>query len=422
MRLVKITIYCIGFCLLAVAPPWSLSLKLQPVVMKAGDLSGLAGIPREQLALMVYLAGFWQPAPFQVDPCDGRGYVFGAKPMLGATPPGPVGPDDEIVFMASDAGDRATSPPGAGPVWEVTIEAQGVKRYVYLWAAPASPPRSKLDYVAYRREPNRERVTTPRYVQTFVPEEAFFSDLSVLPPDGDGRDIFDHLKMRSRVYTVAGISVGYNETEFRSRVNGLRDGPVRVIRQNMTSIDILLGLKTPEALVNEIFWRDSFEVPSELRLPYGVDMVINRFDYYQGCDLNRAAGPFIFHSDAGGPVTVDGKMSPAEQAMAQSPVDHHWGMVSGPAGNLFYISDWFDRESPAKIRLFYLDDATVDDGPESERGVSMYGIRLEDGIKLAGGGQRLNIIVYILPQATTVEETKWLLRPVSVKTKRLNTP
>lgn len=388
--------------------------------MKAGDVSGLVGVPRERLALMVFLSGTWQPAPFQVDPRDGRGYVFGPRPLLGTTPPGPVGPADEIVFMASDTGDRASAPPGSGPAWEVTVEAQGVKRYAYLWSAPASPPRSKADYVAYRRDSNRERVTTSRYVQSFVPEEAFFSDLTVLPPDGDGRDIFDRLKMRSRVYTVAGISVGYKETEFRSRVTGLRDGPVRVIRQNQTSIDILLGLKTPEALVNEIFWRDSFEVPSELRLPYGADVIINRFEYYQGCDLNRAAGPFTFRSDAGGPVMVDGKMSPAERAMAQSSVDHHWGMVSGPAGNLFYISDWFDRESPAKIRLFYLDDATVDDGPESEPGVSMYGIRLEDGIKLAGGGQHLNIIVYILPQDTKVEEARELLRPVSVKTKKVH--
>ena len=146
--------------------------------------------------------------------------------------------------------------------------------------------------------------------------------------------------------------------------------------------------------------------------------MVRKFDYHQGCDLNRAAGPFTFQADVGGPVTVDGKMSAAEKALAASNMDHHWGVVSGQAGSVFYISEWFDRSAPVKMRLYYLDDAAVRDGPETEPGESMYGIRLEDGIKLAGAGQRLNIRVFILPRGTSVDEARDLLRPVKVKVNR----
>ena len=422
MKLFRTLVMATGLLLLSASAPLGLAPRLQPVAVSAGQLPGLAGQPRERLALMVWVAGGWQPAPFQVDPADASGYLFGSATLTGATPPGPLGALDEIAFMASDLGEHSEAAPGPGPAWEVEVSVGDEKRYGYLWLAPGTPPRSKADYVAYQRDPSRESIATPRYIQSFAPEAAFYSDLAVLPPDGNGRDMYDRLKLRSKVTTVGGVEVRYSEADFHSRVTGVRDGPVRVIRQNRTSLDVLLGLKTPEALVNEIFWRDSFEVPSELSLPYGANLVISKFDYYQGCDLNRAVGPFTFQADVGGPVAVDGRMTPAEKAMTQSNQDHRWGMVSGQAGSVFYIAEWFERSAPVKLRLYYMDDATMPDGPENEPGQSMYGIRLENGLKLAGAGQKLNFRVFILPAGTSVEEAKGLLGPVKVRISPINHP
>ncbi|HUT54307.1 MAG TPA: hypothetical protein VM658_13040 [bacterium] len=405
----------------------SLALTVKPVVIRLGDLPGLAGAPREKLAVMAYKDGIARPVPFQVDPGDGAGYVLGTpeRPLTDPTPPGPAGARDELVFMAGDAGERGPAPPEMKNPCAIEardpITGQSVWAYAGVWTQ-GPPPRSKEDYVAYQIAPEMEKVVTPHYVQDYGPSELFISDMFILPAaGGDGRDIFDKLKMRSSITAAAGaIKMSFSEEDFVSEIVGVRDGPVRVIRRNKTALKFFLGLTTPSVLVDGMFYRDSYEVPATLQLPFRADLVLSSMTYYQGCDLSLAAGPFTYYADvAPSGVKVDGVMSEQEKALANSAAEHSWGLVTGPAGTLFYQARWQKAGTPTRILPFYDDEKDRQDPPENEPGLAMFGFRLENPLALKNGAYDLNIVNYILPsfQGDAPATAKELAAPLEITIK-----
>lgn len=218
--------------------------QVRPVVIEAKTLPGLTGSPREKLAAVIHDGGKIKPIPFQVDLFDADGnFVLGTpdNPMAEAAPEGPLGSGDELVFMAGDAGPRGIIPSELSPGYEVRVtdRAGGESGWVYVgtWTK-GGPPRSKLDYVAYERSEKIEKIVTPHYVQTFNPDELLLSDLYILPPGGgNDKDVFDKLKMRTTITTIGGLSFSFDESDFQSKLTGIRDGPIRVIRRNETALE-----------------------------------------------------------------------------------------------------------------------------------------------------------------------------------------
>jgi len=402
--------------------------QVRPVVIKAEKIPGLVGSPRESLALLADVEGRRVPIPFQIDPVDESGeFILGDPddPLTVATPPGSLGASDEVVFMAGDLGPGTGPLPGLADAHRIEVRFdKSPPRCCWIgrWTR-GPPPRSKLDFIGYENKGQEESVITPHYVQVLPRGGLFFKDLFISArAGGNGKDLFDRLKMRSEMTIIGGIKFDFSDSDFRSAVTGVRDGPVRVIRRNKTALELFLGLSTPSVTVDALFYRDSYEVPSTLNIPFRVDLVAREMIYYQGCDLSLAAGPYRFYSDQSeGPVTMDGQMSRTEREMTRSGAEHQWGLVSGEAGSLAYLAEWAEPDTPVGIKLFYMDDKDVADPPEDEPGLSMYGFELVNPLELAKKAYDLNIIVYVLPgfEGEVSEDIASIRAPLEITVKKM---
>jgi hypothetical protein len=380
---------------------------VKPVVLKASEFPELVGTPREKIAAFSCKESdsVSAPIPFQVDPRNKDGnFILGKTGTIDneVAPPGPLQKQDEIVFMANDAGLRCMTDLKIAKPFEVEIESpDGAKRYVYIgeWTSD-KPPRSDKDYVSYDIKPEIEALRTDIYTQTFKPGELFLSGLMISPKGGgNGKDVFDRLKLRTSLTVVGGFTMSFDESGFASSLSGVRDGPVRVIRRNETALELFFGLKTPTVDVDALFYSNSYEVPATLKIPFRADLVISDMAYMQGCDLSHKAGPFDYYPDIYPEgVVIDGKMSEAEKALNESPEEHRGGIISGEAGTMAYIARWTDQSLPVKIGLYYADDKDAIDEPEDEPGLAMYGFKLRNPLELAKKSSDLNIIVYIFPE------------------------
>ncbi|MDX1418839.1 MAG: T9SS type A sorting domain-containing protein [Rubricoccaceae bacterium] len=181
--------------LAAVAPAGAVAQSLppsrafEPVVVTGDALTPLAGATPTRVAAFRYQDEGWVPVPVQVDErealdlawvyngrenarCAGSAWCFdrGSAVYTVYTDPGTftgadsdpfVDPDDEVVFMAQDAGQRAPSgveaPPGAlgssGVEVAVRVPGDDEPAYIYLfWHDGRYPGDAGRPYVDYRFE------------------------------------------------------------------------------------------------------------------------------------------------------------------------------------------------------------------------------------------------------------------------------
>lgn len=78
------------------------------VILRGGDVPGLAGTPLERIGGFAVKDGRLDAVPFQIDERDERGQLIYTKFGGGTTarPDGILGAADEILFMYRDAGGR----------------------------------------------------------------------------------------------------------------------------------------------------------------------------------------------------------------------------------------------------------------------------------------------------------------------------
>ncbi len=164
-----------GACALlavAAAAASTLTRDRDPVVMQGQDLPALSGAEVDRVVAFAYSGG-WIQIPVQIDERKlvDYGVVYDTTPIgilslayadpdtyTGADSDPAFDDDDELVFMAADAGERAPagSPaPGgvlanSGVELEITDPLDGGVGYVYLFVGNGSlSPDAGQDYVTY---------------------------------------------------------------------------------------------------------------------------------------------------------------------------------------------------------------------------------------------------------------------------------
>lgn len=287
----------------------SLERNDDPVVVLGEDLQDLLGTPTETIFVFTWNSGTgaFEQIPFQIDK---KTDLFLGPPNPGGFPPGPgttkdrqiertydfdgvedgrgLGPDDELVFMASDTGDRAPAGaeiPGSGAIrWELEvldplsspaaaaidpfrdeIGTAGVADALDA-AHRATRTTAERAWVYVTTSESLERAFTARhYVEydrtqiddvfedTTIDTDVYnirwssrwiLDDMTIKPGRGSGTNVLDRLKFR-----VLGVTEGFPlgiETEDVTRpgtndICGFSDGsslvgelvgPVRAIREN----------------------------------------------------------------------------------------------------------------------------------------------------------------------------------------------
>ncbi len=360
----------------AAAPAKAADREVWPVVIPGADLLGLTGIPPKQLVAFRY-ANRWQQIPVQVDeravvefhdiynkayfrgPCFRTLVYTDPDTYTGADGDATLDADDEVVFMARDAGSKPPSwsdPPGvvggSGVQVEIADPRGGGASHVYLFrSAGRLIPSAGKRYVEYtyklkagdyrknfsfRKGPNPEdsTVTTPHYTRHF--SDRWISDgLTIRPPRGTGVDLLDMYK----ALFAPGLSMRSMRTfsigEGAFIVN--KSGPVRAIRS-------YVGCNSGPLTQGRHFFYDRCEDHSVLLRVHVIPALLIFADYSP-----EAKGMTYSNNLNPKGVTVDGRKDAVQRGTLT------WEMLSGRAGSLITLNRLVTTFPNYKPTSYYLD-------------------------------------------------------------------
>lgn len=348
-----------------------------PVVMLGSDLPTFNGLAVNLVVGFRYDGG-WQQIPIQIDERKvvdfGTVYndgTYGFTTLSYTDPNTYTGPDtnpafdadDELVFMARNAADRAGPGcgepagvvPGTGIEIRITDPIDGGTGYVYLFRTDGSlAPDAGQDYVTYTfnllagpyipnyktsKGPNPENsVMVSPYYRTHFSDRWICDELNVYAGGATGIDILDRHKNMFAPGNCQRTEDTFSNGEGAFFVN--KDGPVRALRSYMGANSGPLTQRT------HLFYEQRQDVRTDLR----VHVIYGMMDLY---DYTPAAAGMTYYNDQNtGGLLIDG--NPDSPNASQ----FVWEMVTGAQGSVV-ISHARDTDiSPVQYFCYYSDDTT----------------------------------------------------------------
>ncbi len=363
-----------------------------PVTVQGKDLKPFLGKPLSKLRLVIWKDGKFEPAPYQIDERHPSGeWVFpeGEKPEKDKDG-GLVDANDELVFMAKDAGDEAPAgkkPEGAGAGVKISLKdpVDGGTGYAYLFSFDDPPARSDVDYVTYEVGEEWMWMIGQTYKIGTGIRESYFDKCHLKMPDGSwGPDIIDRYKTRGLGIPVVGRTP---ESQAKAEALGWKDGPVRVLRKSAGWLELALKIKIHgEGSSQNLYYPSFFLVPLKLQIPGLPKFMIRKFSMVQTLDFtHHFYGAKYYDAVNTGGVTLDGKMSEAEKNLDLES-RRTWYCATGPKGTVFvrYVYPGI-METNISNEGYYMDDASKKDPPEEEPGQSNGGIWMKNLAALDAG-------------------------------------
>ena len=384
-----------------------------PVVLTGAQIAGFKGVaPGKVVAFRHSISGStgtWTQIPVQVD--QRKVVPFGAYPgsnttagvvgtvygngsggptalqyadpntFVGADSDPNVDADDEIVFMASDAGgipagDDAPRPAGvvAGSGIRIGLtdpRNTNERGYVYLFRASGSlDPSAGKDYVNYQfaltsgaykttykradgPNPETSKVTTATYEIQFTDRWMEVS-WKVLASGASKADILDGHKNQFATSTCGRSNATFADAEGAFVAN--IDGPVRAIRSYVGANSGPLTQRT------HIMYRDREDVITNLRV-HAIPSIMDYLDY-----SSAAVGMTYRSSTAPNGVAIDGAADSISTALPT------WEAVDGPQGRVYtrYKVSATQSSLAGGTTQFYRDQTTATD-PQCWGDASLYG-------------------------------------------------
>ena len=355
--------------------------ELEPVLVPGADLASLRGALIDRLGLFALAGGALVEIPFQIDERDPDGnWVMTAGLEAGRDDDEErLDANDELVFMARDAGPRAPGsvasrrPPGVRATVEIEIAdpVTGGSSFVYLRSFDRTAPRSPVDYVT--ADPATDSVEAQPYGLTFsteVPVSWAFLTVKDLAGKAGG-NLIDRIKLRASAMFIFGlIEWEVNEEQFQSVPIGYRDGAVRVLRRVENHVELGMGIESPRFHFDTVYYRNSIFLPSTLFVYMAPNLIMQDLQIRTYVDLRaRYLEGWTVHSHQNpDPVTIDGSMSEAEHRLDLD--DPDWLVVR--QDEMAFVSrilvDPRLLDLGVRTHLLYLDDVDVPDPPEAEPG------------------------------------------------------
>lgn len=375
------------------APSSSLARPAAPVVLTGSKLNRLGGVAPERVVAFRWASGAWQQIPVQVD--QRKVVPFGSEPPTNASAGvtgsvyghgsgGPTGlqyadpgtwvgadtnpkvdADDEVVFMAADAGGAApagtSDPAGTQARSGTRVEvrdprASGEKGWVYLYRSDGTlDPAAGKDYVdydfvltagdyktKYKRAsgPNAEtsKVTTPTYSISFTDRWKEVS-WKVLAPGASQVDVLDGHKNQFATSDCSRSNDTFTQEEGAFVAN--IDGPVRAIRSYVGANSGPLTQRT------HLMYRDREDVITNLRV-HAIPAMMDFVDY-----SSAARGMTYRSSTKPGGVAIDGVNDAISTTLPR------WEAVDGPQGRIYTRNVFSSSQSDLKAGTtqFYRDQS-----------------------------------------------------------------
>lgn len=367
-----------------------------PVVLTGAQIPALLNGARGNLVGFRWTGSAWAQLPIQIDERAivnfGKVYnnpsavFYGSQPGLvnslvytssntwtGNDPNGKFDADDELVFMARDAGVAAPggrpggTKPGTGVQIKVTDPLNpGAEGYIYIYRKASGSGLKQsagVKYLTYKWKllrggyknnylltsgPNPENslLTGATYKHHF--SDRWASDaLHVTAPGASGVDILD----RHRAQFSPGFCARSEDTFDMPSPFGTAEGafvtskvgPVRVIRS-------YVGANSgPSTQRTHLFYDRREDIVTNLRV-HQIASIMDFMDYSPA-----AIGMTYRNSVNQTGVTIDGvpeSLNPAPPA---------WEQVTGPQGTINTVAQLVTTWTPASMQLYYLDNSNPGD-------------------------------------------------------------
>ena len=291
--------------------------------------------------------------PFQFDERDISGSFF-------ITDDGLLDDNDELVFMASDLGDRDPADPPAAPGnWltdvismtnpRVEISAtdslsspalskrQGVAQgWVYLFRSSSLTKEFSEDYVSYTQPTNGGNDTVAGQTYTIGGNaKGLFGSLFL--PNSPSTDLFDSERIR--------ISI-FNETHFTFLGIDFRDGPVRVIR------DLRLDLLGTAITLPVQYFRSFVSMSATINLA-NPPLKITQLRHSIALSTNAIGMKFTnpYNTD----IPIDGQSETVNSQIENSP-EFNYTHVTGNQGTIIQLFTIPENVGTSQA-LFYVDES-----------------------------------------------------------------
>jgi hypothetical protein len=358
--------------------PAAINRPQDPVIVTGANLAAYGGAPVNELVLYAYQAGVWIPIPFQIDERtnDITGtYVISDDGLLDA--------NDELVFMAADAGDSASNNSNwpndaaskAYPRHAIQVNdplSPGSEAWAYLYRS-ATLTRSNTSYVTWNQA--AQVMTATSYIAAFDP--ANFVGLANLKLNGNPADILDRQKIRVKPPILQAFTEEFLKTFIPPTITLSVVGPIRAIRNDSA---LSLALYTS---------RLDFDVLFDLST-LGVNIQFIR----NSLDLNPIMAGSTYYDSNATTAIING----APDTVPATPQLDWYQVISntGPGG--FVLTVPSINPSGGTVSNYYKDDSAIDSADTGDQ--RSYG---DAGLRIDNPGQLIQFrqVAYILPSGTT---------------------
>ena len=359
MKTITFSLLFIFLIVSGLAQTGTLNRPNDPIVLTGAELPSFSAMKPARIVGFRFSQGTWAQIPVQADEralldivtpygplASGAGHTPSASnpkilfycdtaTYVGTDPDTTFDSNDELVFMAKDAGDRSDGSAPAGVIsascLEVTItDPLGGAGYVYLFRNAGSMRQDAgMSYVNYSSDllstpgfpanlntTNAENtsITTAHYSWHFSAEWVC-DQLKIVT--GTNTDILDRYKN-----FFANGNCGRHEDTFSAGENAfiaVKAGPIRIIRSYMGANSGPLTQRT------HLFYEGRQDIFTDLRVHH-IASIYDVFDY------NSSAGGMIYRNNLNtSGVTIDG----VQDALTNG--DISWEQITGVQGTISMI-------------------------------------------------------------------------------------
>jgi len=310
-----------------------------PVVVPTSRLAALS--TRDTAALRLYRIAEGQPIPIpvQFDPCDPRGEVRVGGPLDFV-----FDDDDEMVFMAEDAGDRLPMPRRPAS-WEEALELEIVdprasapgRAWVYLVRAPRDAPAQRFaPYVTF--DETGQVAQAPHYQVEYAPARNYFTGVRIRRwVDGQLARLARRTRMRGSptfALPFRDLTLDFTEQNAIVVLDGLRIGPVRAVRRARLSVE--LGRFFPDLPGGTAYtyhYRSAYLTPSRVGFSWLVLKALRDFHFENLVEFTPEAMPLrYFDSTRPDGVTMEAGRS----TELRTTDDVEWWVHASDAGAMLH--------------------------------------------------------------------------------------
>jgi len=259
--------------------------------------------------------------------------------------------NDEISFMAGDAGDRI--PAG----WRPEGKARGVEielidpldsgvAWVYLFDLPGAPSADLPDYVDYRVDGEAVFIESSQFTGSYIKGKVGIGMIRMRTPSGElGPNVLDRHRVGLEAEMAGDLKLPINvpESIARTRDIGVIDGPVRVIVDQVVQLYVgEMSFEWGSENFNK-YYRCGQNNSVTLSLPVGGKDMFKTILMYWTLDFTpEVLGSYYLDSNQSGPLLIKNEVR--KEAPDDKPL-LWWGFY-GPNGALLQGLDLDDDIVP----------------------------------------------------------------------------